>query len=77
MILKTRKTYKRNLYVKKKKKLLKKIVENSKELKNKDIETHEIEIGDNLEENLGILKAEQSTVAARKQNELIQIKARN
>jgi len=75
--LKTRKTYKRNLYVKKKKKLLKKIVENSKELKNKDIETHEIEIGDNLEENLGILKAEQSTVAARKQNELIQIKARN
>lgn len=77
MILKTRKTYKRNLYVKKKKKLLKKIVENSKELENKDIETHEIEIGDNLEENLGILKADQSTVAARKQNELIQIKARN
>lgn len=77
LILKTRKTYKRNLYVKKKKKLLKKIVENSKELKNKDIETHEIEIGDNLEENLGILKADQSTVAARKQNELIQIKARN
>jgi len=75
--LKTRKTYKRNLYVKKKKKLLKKIVENSKELENKDIETHEIEIGDNLEENLGILKADQSTVAARKQNELIQIKARN
>ncbi|KYN39213.1 hypothetical protein ALC56_06400 [Trachymyrmex septentrionalis] len=43
--------------------------EDSKELENKDIETHELKIGDNLKENLGMLKANQSLIA-RKQNEL-------